>query len=158
MTRSILTVLALLPILLVAGGIAGNRPPLLDPPGVWVRLKTYLTTHLAETDAASPYPELRPRHYPVSARDLYAALRAALADLGWQITVQDAAQGRVEAVVTSALWRFKDDVSARVVGAEGGAALQVRSRSRIGRGDLAANTRHVLDLYAVLERRLRPDR
>jgi uncharacterized protein (DUF1499 family) len=30
----------------------------------------------------------------------------------------------------------------------------MRSSSRIGRGDLAANTRHLLDLYAAIEERL----
>lgn len=38
-----------LPFLLVSGGLLLNRPPLLSPPGPLERLKTYLTTNVAET-------------------------------------------------------------------------------------------------------------
>ena len=80
--------------------------------------------------------------------------REAIGGLGWGIASEDPASLALTAVVESALWRFKDDVVVRVEPAEGGSTLRMRASSRIGRGDLAANTRHLLDLYAAIEQRL----
>ena len=44
--------LAVLAAILVAGGIAGNRLPLADPPGFVTRISTYLGSNVARTDAA----------------------------------------------------------------------------------------------------------
>jgi uncharacterized protein (DUF1499 family) len=139
---------------LLAAGLIANRPPMLDPPGLWARLATYLGTHVAETRADHPFPELRPRVYPLPPDALYAATRDAIGELGWTVRAEDAAGHRLEAVVTSALWRFKDDVVVRIEQRDAGSTPWLSARSRIGHGDLAANTRHLLDLYAALERRL----
>jgi hypothetical protein len=37
------------PFLPLAGGLLLNRPPMLSPPGPMERLRTYLTTNVAET-------------------------------------------------------------------------------------------------------------
>ena len=37
-----------------------------------------------------------------------------------------------------------------------GAVLLIRAESRVGKGDLGANTRHLLDLYAQLDATLPP--
>ncbi|MBA2594092.1 MAG: DUF1499 domain-containing protein [Pseudomonadota bacterium] len=139
---------------LIAGGLIANRPPMMDPPGLWTRLVTYLGTHVAEIRPDHPFPELRPRFYALPPDRLYAVTREAIAGLGWGIASEDPTGICLTAVVESALWRFKDDVVACVEPAEGGSTLRMRSSSRIGRGDLAANTRHLLDLYAAIEQRL----
>ena len=48
--------------------------------------------------------------------------------------------------------RFRDDVRVRLEKAEGGTWLHARSASRIGKGDLAANARHLRDLRVEVER------
>ena len=137
------------------GGLALNRPPLGDPPGVWVRLATYFGSHVAETHEQSPFPELRPRRYPLGPEPLYDAILAAIRELGWQLSGEDRRTFTIKAVVTTPLWRFKDDVEIGIKPAPQGNDVYIRSSSRIGKGDLAANTRHVLDLYQTLDRRLR---
>ncbi len=149
-----LSIISILVLGLIAGGLIANRPPMMDPPGFWPRLVTYLGTHVAETRPDHPFPELRPRFYALPPDRMYAAAREAIASLGWAIASEDPAGLMVTAVVESALWRFKDDVVVRVEPAEGGSTLGMRSSSRIGRGDFAANTRHLLDLYAAIEQRL----
>jgi uncharacterized protein (DUF1499 family) len=64
---------------------------------------------------------------------------------GWQVTGEDAAAGRIEAVATSRLFRFRDDVVIRVQAGpqEQGARIDVRSRSRIGQSDLGANAERI---------------
>jgi hypothetical protein len=147
-------IISVLALGLIAGGMIANRPPMMDPPGLWARLVTYLGTHVAETRPDHPFPELRPRFYALPPDRLYAVTRQAIGDLGWGIASEDPADLRLTAVVESALWRFKDDVVVRVEPAERGSTLGMRSSSRIGHGDLAANTRHLLDLYAAIEQRL----
>ncbi len=146
--------LLVMALLLLAAGIAINHPPLTTPPGLTVRLKTYLTSHRAETRDNSIYPELRPRQYGMPPQQLYAAARATLADLGWSLQAQDSRALRLHAVVVTRLWKFKDDFNLIVEPTSGGCRLLMASQSRVGRGDFGANTRHILDFSSALERRL----
>ena len=139
-----------LPFLLITGGLLTNRPPLLSPPGPLERLKAYLGTNVAETRLNHEFPELRPPLIQADAKQATDAVVKAMSSLGWlQIQVAD---GEVRAIVVSPLFWFRDDVSVRVEQADGGTLLHVRSAARIGKGDLAANARHLLDLFAEIER------
>lgn len=139
---------------MLALGIRQNRLPLDDPPGSFVRLYTYLNFHVAETTPSSAFPELRTRSYTLAADPLFAKLKEAIGRLPhWEIveTKDDARQ--LHAVVTTPLFRFKDDVTAAVVPQPGGRPqVTVRAVSRVGQGDLGTNTRHVIDLYEALEK------
>ncbi|MBW2442530.1 MAG: DUF1499 domain-containing protein, partial [Deltaproteobacteria bacterium] len=46
----------------------------------------------------------------------------------------------------TALFKFKDDIQIRLNIGDCGTELHIRASSRIGRGDLGANTRHILEL------------
>lgn len=152
MKTALIIALLFAPVLLLAIAITLNRPPLFEAPGFKARLKTYLTQNVAETSPDSPYPELRLAPFQVPADTLYQALEPAVRRLGWMVAEQDNGQRAMHLVVTTTLWRFKDDVQVRVV-ARGARSsiIHVRSASRVGKGDLAANTRHILDLLAVLK-------
>lgn len=140
---------------LVAGGLWMNDLPWDDPPGRTVRLQTYLESHVAETAEGSLFPELRPRHYPeVSPDDLYRRIEQVITGMpDWTLAARDAKMRRIEAVVSTSLLRFQDDVSIHVIAEVRGkgAVLFLRSQSRIGQGDLGANTRHILDVVARLD-------
>lgn len=154
----VLVVLALiaLPVLLLAAGLVANRVPLLEPPGLGQRLRTYLTANVAETAPDAPFAELRAPLFNASPEALIRAVETASHRLGWGLGSVDRAQGTLKAVVITPLWRFKDDVEIRVLSApEGGVTLHVRSVSRVGKGDLGANTRHILDLLEAVEDELR---
>jgi uncharacterized protein (DUF1499 family) len=146
----------LLPIALGLGAVLLNRPPLFDPPGVWQRLLLYLRTNVAETRLDQSRAELRPRRYARPVDELRRLTREAMADLGWGEPGE--LEGRLTAEVRTPLFGFTDDVEVWFepdrIGDQAGVWVGVRSVSRVGRGDFAANTRHVLDLYAALERRL----
>jgi uncharacterized protein (DUF1499 family) len=148
-----LVAIVLLPIVLGLGAILLNRPPLFEPPGVWQRLMLYLRTNVAETRSDQSRPELRPRHYARSVEALQRLTRDAMVELGWRVS-DDEPGGRLKAEVSTPLLRFTDDVEVWFEPDPSGAWVGVRSASRIGRADLAANTRHVLDLYSALDRRL----
>jgi len=138
-------------LMLTAGAIVLNRVPLTAPPGPWQRLSRYLGHHVAQTSPGSRFPELRIRRYPVAADVLFADVERAVQHLGWTVRERDPARRELRAVVVTPLLGFRDDILIRV-NAEGGHAssLYLHSQSRVGRGDLGANTRHILDLYAAL--------
>jgi uncharacterized protein (DUF1499 family) len=146
---------------MLAAGMVKNRLPWSQPPGFTARVRTYLDTHVAETVEGSPFPELRPRHYEVAPDELFATVERAIAKLGsWEVTERRPAERTLRVVVTSTIWRFRDDAVVRVEAepAGPGAVLLIRSASRVGKGDLGANTRHVLNLYAELDGMIPPPR
>lgn len=148
--------LALIGASLTAAGLISNKPRWTDPPGVPARLWTYLTTNVAETTPDSVFPELRPRTYAGPPALMFDVVRRAALTLHWELTSVDPDARRIEAVATTKLFGFQDDVTIWVTDdaetdAEPRSTLYVRSASRVGRGDLAANVRRVMDLYATTD-------
>lgn len=144
--------LALIGASLTAAGLISNKPRWTDPPGVPARLWTYLTTNVAETTPDSVFPELRPRTYAGPPALMFDVVRRAALTLHWELTSVDPDARRIEAVATTKLFGFHDDVTIWVTDdAEPRSTLYVRSASRVGRGDLAANVRRVMDLYATTD-------
>ena len=143
--------LALVGIATIAAGLVVNRVPLTAAPGLLPRLKIYLGSNVAETGRGSALPELAARYVPGEPREHLDAVAGDMEDLGWRSIRVDPAAGEVRAEVVSALWRFTDDVQVRLVSAgDGRTEVRIRSASRVGRGDLGANLRHVLDLAHAL--------
>jgi uncharacterized protein (DUF1499 family) len=145
--------LALIFASLLAAGVIANGLPLSDPPGVTTRLSTYLNTNVAETKEDSPFPELRLRRYEAPPALLFDVTRRAVQSLRWDVTGTDDAKKEIQAVVTTKLWGFKDDVTIQIrPGAKPTESfLWIRSASRVGKGDLGANTRHVMDLVHLVD-------
>lgn len=148
-------ILILLPVLFIGVSLAWNHPPLLDAPGVYVRLKTYLTTHVAETRENHPFPELRPRRFDVPPEVLFHFSQRAVSDAGWLVSSTQPAAYQLTALATTVLWKFKDDVTLQIYPSpDGGSILHIRSESRTGKGDLGANVRRVLDVTRHIERQI----
>lgn len=139
---------------LVVGSIILNNPPIHDPPGFIQRLQTYLTTNVAETRTNHPFPELELRCYRMAPSSLFTRIEHAVNALGWEILDSDPKQYHLQAVIMTSLLKFKDDIDIHLNLAPCGTELHIRSSSRVGRGDLGANTRHILDLLTTLERQI----
>ena len=149
---------------LAAAAIISNSLPLNDPPGMLTRLATYLSTNVAETSLDTEFPELRLRRYEAPPALLIETARKAINALNWEIVEQDTENHAIRAVVTSKLIQFKDDVLIRADKAQpSGSYLYIRSSSRVGKGDLGTNTRHVMNLkeavytFAPLSTRIRDE-
>jgi uncharacterized protein (DUF1499 family) len=85
---------------------------------------------------------------PLAAAPQAAFLQVAVAALrmpGWRITRADVPAGEMEAVATSALFGFQDDVVIRVRpdSASGGSRVDIRSKSRNGKGDRGVNAARI---------------
>lgn len=87
--------------------------------------------------------DIQPLILEEPAEAAFAKARAAARDMGWEIVSADPAAGRIEAVATTFWFGFKDDVTVRVTPQGGASRIDVRSKSRVGRGDAGANARRI---------------
>jgi len=88
----------------------------------------------------SYYP-LDPLKLPLSLDDSFNLIKiVAQAQPRWKIVSADQNRRSIEAIVTTKFFRFKDDVVIEVrQGIEGQTEIQMRSKSRLGKGDLGTN-------------------
>ena len=71
---------------------------------------------------------------------------------GGAVTHQSPEDGTIEAVATTPLFGFQDDVVLRVrPGLRDGSRVDIRSKSRDGRGDIGANAARIRAFVARLE-------
>jgi uncharacterized protein (DUF1499 family) len=77
---------------------------------------------------------------------------------GWQVVATDRAAGRIDAIASTFWFGFKDDVvircDRRLAGAEAATRVDMRSKSRVGVGDLGANARRIRLFVSALRDRL----
>lgn len=113
-----------------------------DPPAFADPALGYPGDEFAQAQRAA-YPDLAPIHLALSPDEAFAKSLAAAERLGWQVVRQDAEEGTLEATDTTAVFRFVDDVAVRVRPDPQGARIDVRSKSRDGKGDLGANAARI---------------
>jgi uncharacterized protein (DUF1499 family) len=89
------------------------------------------------------YPELAPLRVAKPSGATYLDAVAAARSLGWQIVREDPTAGVFEATDTTRIFRFVDDVVVRVRPDGDGAVVDLRSKSRDGKGDLGANAARI---------------
>ena len=109
------------------------------------------TINDVSTGATPEYPDIQPQRFAKSAEQIFAAALATARDMDLEITAQSPEKGQIQAVATTRIFRFKDDVTITV--ARDG-VVNVRSRSRIGKGDLGTNARRIRHFQDALARRL----
>jgi uncharacterized protein (DUF1499 family) len=100
---------------------------------------------------------VQPLHLPMPAARAFDAALVTARDMGWAIGAADKASGVITAVATTRLLRFKDDVTVRVRADGAGARIDVRSKSRLGRGDLGTNARRIRRYLEALRARTAPE-
>lgn len=98
---------------------------------------------LVARQQAEAYPDLKPLTLPLPKEQAFAQALGAAGELGWQIESADRDAGRLEATATTRWFGFKDDVVVRVREEGTGSRVDVRSVSRVGKGDAGANARRI---------------
>jgi uncharacterized protein (DUF1499 family) len=89
------------------------------------------------------YPDIQPLMLALPVDSAFTLAVLAAREMGWEMVDQDRRQGRIEATATTPWMGFKDDVVIRVSSASGIARVDVRSKSRVGRGDVGANAKRI---------------
>ena len=88
--------------------------------------------------------DLHPAVLAMAPRDAYAkALGQAKAMPTWTVVAEDPTGLMIEAVSTSNLFRFQDDVVIRIQPDGSGSKVDMRSKSRDGKGDMGVNTARI---------------
>lgn len=89
------------------------------------------------------YPDIRPLILDVPVERAFEGALDAARSMGWEVVAVDPQAGRIEATDRTFWFGFKDDVVIRVTAAGSRSIIDVRSKSRVGRGDMGANARRV---------------
>ena len=95
--------------------------------------------------------DLAPVKLAISPSDAFVRARR-VAELmpSWTVTSADPQARTIEAVSESALFHFKDDVVIRVRPDDGGSRIDLRSKSRDGKGDFGVNAARIRAFVAAL--------
>lgn len=89
------------------------------------------------------YPDLETLVSETSIRETFQRSEEIARELGWEIVNADLNRGRIEAVDTTTIMGFKDDVVIRVRSNADGTMVDLRSVSRVGVSDLGANAERI---------------
>lgn len=100
------------------------------------------------------FPDLQPLLVNQSANVVFADAMEVVADNGWTLVDANETEGRIEATAETGWVRFKDDVVIRIQPTASGTRIDVRSKSRLGRGDMGVNARRVRNFLRSLQARL----
>ena len=137
--RAVLVVTLLLGALAAAVPIAGYVKARSAPP-----LHDISTDPKEQTELQrKAYPDIQPLRLAVAPNIAFERAKGAIEEMGWQIVREDPSAGRIEAVATTFWFGFKDDVVIRVSADGTGSRIDVRSKSRVGVGDLGTNAQRI---------------
>ena len=145
---------------------AGRPPPIhdittdVDDPPTFVALLP-----LRGADASTPdydgmdaaaaqrraYPDIVPLSMTEAPAEAFARAERSARALGWTVVSSDPALGRLEATATTFWFHFTDDVVIRIRREGSGSRLDIRSKSRVGRGDLGANARRIRTFVGMMQ-------
>lgn len=97
------------------------------------------------------YPDLAPLQLPIPREQAFSRVQLAARSMpGWQITNENPQGFRLEGTETSELFRFVDDFVIEVRKGDTGSVVQMRSKSRVGRGDVGANAKRIRAFFSRL--------
>ena len=116
------------------------------------------------TGATPEYPDVQPQRFTQSPEQVFDAASAVARAEGWELTQAARETGGangheidrhvLQAVATTRLLRFKDDVTVTVSRDGDRTKVVVRSHSRIGKGDLGTNARRIEAFQQALAQKL----
>ncbi|MCP5187916.1 MAG: DUF1499 domain-containing protein [Pseudomonadales bacterium] len=99
------------------------------------------------------YPDLQTLASSTAFDAVFDAALQVAADMGWDVYLQDRNAGIIEAVATTAIMGFRDDVIIRVRTNADGSLVDIRSVSRVGVSDMGANAARIRAFQQALRER-----
>jgi uncharacterized protein (DUF1499 family) len=89
------------------------------------------------------YPDIRPILLDMPPEAAFQRALDAVGRMRWDLVHSDPGAGRIEATDRTRWFGFRDDVVVRLTPVNGRTVVDVRSKSRVGRGDMGTNARRV---------------
>jgi uncharacterized protein (DUF1499 family) len=135
-----------------------DDPPAFDDALLKLRKTTDSPPAYDGPDAAAQqrraYPDIQPVVLNAPASRVFDAALDVAREQGWQVVATDRAAGRIDAIASTFWFGFKDDVVIRLRPQEAVTRIDMRSKSRVGVGDLGANARRIRLFVSALRDRL----
>ncbi len=103
---------------------------------------SYEGAEIAQQQLAA-YPDIRPVILDLPRDRAFQRALDVASRRGWRIVEANEVDGRIEATDRTFWFGFRDDVVIRLTPLNGRTVVDVRSKSRVGRGDLGTNARRV---------------
>lgn len=100
------------------------------------------------------YPDIQPLIVSAPVQEVIDEIVGLIAEREWKMVSINRQEGRVEATEKLAWFGFKDDVVLRITETDTGTRVDMRSKSRIGRGDVGVNAARISSFLNDLENRL----
>ena len=122
-----------------------------DPPVFWF---TATPSEYPPANAApqrATYPDVQPLALSVPLDAGFDAALGLIKTRGWQILSADRTEAQIEAIATSPVFGFQDEVAIRLTAKDGQTRIDMRSRSRLGLVDRGANARRIIAFLSELE-------
>ena len=98
------------------------------------------------------YPDIRPTYFDADLAAVRDAAEATVLGFGWDVASVE--ESHIEATATTIWFGFQDDVVVRLREESDQVRVDVRSASRLGRGDAGANAGRIRAFLDALEREI----
>ena len=130
-----------------------DDPPALGSPVPVARPDADFADRAAQMAA---YPDILPRHYPVSPERVFDAAMSLVNSRGWVVSSTTSpdlenADASIDAVAKTFILALPVDVAIRILADDDGSLVDMRSASRIGSHDLGDNARRIRSFFADLD-------
>lgn len=125
-----------------------------DPPAFWdVPTPVTYPGEQVATLQHQGYPDIKPLELAMEPARAFELASAVAREMGWEIVSENSADLQIEAVDTTFLFGFKDNVAIRLQAEDGRTRVDVRSHSRLGRIDRGTNAKRIRRYLRALEQR-----
>lgn len=91
------------------------------------------------------FPDIAPISTELSKNEAFSRALSIAENRGWEIVSAESSTGIIEAVSSTFFFSFEDDVVIRITEKSSGSIVDIRSHSRVGRGDRGKNAERVRD-------------
>lgn len=124
--------------------------------GILVSASIWPVINDVETGKTPEYPEIQPQYYTADPARVFDESKAGVEALeSWDVVEADVQTGTITATRTTGVFGFVDDVLVTVKPVtEFATQVNVRSSSRVGKGDFGQNARNIREFFTELDNRL----
>ncbi|MCY3824600.1 MAG: DUF1499 domain-containing protein [Nitrospinae bacterium] len=97
------------------------------------------------------YPNIKPLTFRASKEEVFGRALDAARAMGWHVVSSKPDEGRIEAYDATFWYGFIDDIVIRIRSSSGTTRLDIRSKSRVGVGDIGENARRIRGFFEKLK-------
>ena len=120
-----------------------------------VLLRAWPMINVVETGHTPEYPDVQPHVYRAPVSSVFdAALHTIQRLPRWSLVSYSEAEGDIRAEARTRILRFVDDIRIRIAERGQGTSVDIRSASRVGRGDFGQNARNIRALLNGIDKQM----